>query len=85
MHDLMCDDFFWPQMTIQAKEHIEKHCQCTTFMARQQQAPIENIVAAYPLELVYIGYLCLEPGKGKEENILVMMDRFTHYIQAYVT
>ena len=37
------------------------------------------------MELVKFNYLCLEPGEGKEENILVMMDHFTHYAQAYVT
>ena len=45
---------------------------------------MENIVATYPLELVHIDYLCLEPGKSKEENVLVVMDHFTHYAQAYV-
>ena len=44
-----------------------------------------NIMAIHPLELVHIDYLCLEPGKGKEENIPVMMDNFTPYSQAYVT
>ena len=45
----------------------------------------ENIVTTHPLELVHINYLCLEPGKGKEENVLVMTDHFTHYTQTYVT
>ena len=71
-------------MAIQAKERIEKCCQCITFKAKQQQAPIENIVATHPLELVHIDYLCLEPGKGKEEHVLVVMDHFAHYAQAYV-
>ena len=44
-----------------------------------------NIVAMHPLELVHLDYLWLEPGKGKEENILVVTDHFTHYAQAYVT
>ena len=72
-------------MAIQAKEHIKKCCQCITFKVKQQQAPMENIMATYSLELVHISYLCLEPGKGKEENVLVVMDHFTHYAQTYVT
>ena len=35
---------------------------------------MEIIMATHPLELVHIDYLCLEPGKGKEENLLVVMD-----------
>ena len=46
---------------------------------------MENIMATHPLELVHIDYLCLEPWKGMEENVLVLMDHFTHYSQAYVT
>ena len=46
---------------------------------------MESIVATHPLELVHINYLCLEPGKGKEENVLVVMDHFTLYAQAYIT
>ena len=44
-----------------------------------------NIVSTHPLELVHLNYLFLEPGTGKEENVLVVMDHFTHYAQAYVT
>ena len=40
---------------------------------------MENIVATHPLELVHLNYLCLEPGNGKEENVLVVMDHFTCY------
>ena len=46
---------------------------------------MENIMATHFLELVHIYYLCLAPGMGKEENVLVMMDYFTCYTQAYVT
>ena len=85
MLDLMCDRFFWPHMAAQAKEHVRKCHPRLAFKARQQKAPLENIMATHPLELVYLNYLCLEPGKGLEENVLVVTDHFTRYAQAYVT
>ena len=85
MLDLMHDRFFWPCMAAQAKEHIGKCCPCLAFKARQPRVPLENIMATHPLELVHLDYLCLEPGKGLEENVLVITDHFTRYTQAYVT
>ena len=42
-------------------------------------------MATHPLEHVHLNYLCLEPGKGLEENVLLVTDHFTQYAQAYVT
>ena len=72
-------------MATQKKEHVGKCHPCLAFKARQQKAPLENIMATHPLELVHLDYLCLEPGKGLEENLLVVTDHFTGYAQAYVT
>ena len=72
-------------MTAQAKEHVRKCHPCLAFKARQQEAPFKNTVATHPLELVHLNYLCLEPGKGLEENVLVVTDHFTRYAQAYIT
>ena len=85
MLDFMNDQFFWPHMAAQPKEHIEKCCPCLTFKAKQAKAPLENIVATHSLELVHLDYLCLEHGKGLEEDVLVVTDHFTWYAQAYVT
>ena len=85
MLDLMCDRFFWPHMAVQVKEHIGKCCPCLAFKARQPKAPLKNIVATHPLELVHLDFLCLELGKGQQENVLVITDHFTRYAQAYVT
>ena len=72
-------------MAAKAKEHIGKCCPCLAFKARQPKAPLKNIMATHTLELVHVNYLCLEPGKGLEENVLVITDHFTRYTQAYVT
>ena len=83
MLDLMHDRFFWPHMAVQ--EHIGKCCPCLAFKARQPKAPLEIIMATHPLELVHLDFLCLEPGKDWEENVLVITDHFTRSTQAYVT
>ena len=83
--DLMCDRFFWPFMAAQAKEHIGKCHPCLVFKTRHPKAPLDNIMTTHPLELVHLDYLCLEPGKGLDENVLVVTDHFTRYAQAYIT
>ena len=56
-----------------------------SFQSQTAKAPLKNIIATHPLELVHLDYLCLETGKGLEENVLVVTDHFTRYAQAYVT
>ena len=85
MLDLMCDRFFWPCMAAQVKEHIGKCHPCLAFKARQQKCLLKTPWLLIPLEMVHLDYLCLEPGKGLEENVLVITDHFTRYTQAYVT
>ena len=84
MLNLMCDRLFWPHTAAQAQEHIGKCHLCLAFKARQPKALLENIVATHPLELVHLNYLCLEPGKGLDWNVLVVTDHFTRYAQVYV-
>ena len=64
------------------KEHIDLCHPCLTVKAKQPRTPLENIVATHPLELVHLDYLCLEPGKRKEENIQVVTDHLQTALMA---
>ena len=58
-----------------------KHCeQCLKFKALPEKAPMKNIDATYPMELVHIDYLTVKANEGgKDINILVIMDHLMHY------
>ena len=72
-------------MAAQVREHIDKCHPCLNFKDKQSRSPLENIVATHPLEIVHLDYLCIDPGKEKEENVLVVTYHFISYVQAYVT
>ena len=78
--------FYWPRM----KESIEKKCQtCERCFRRKTQpqraAPMVNIRTTYPLELVCMDYLSLEPDSHDTRNILVITDHFTKFAVAVPT
>ena len=49
------------------------------------RAPLVNISTTYPLELVCLDYLTLEPSKGNICNVLVITDHFTRIAVAIPT
>ena len=55
------------------------------FQGKGTEGSHGSIVATHPLELVHTDYLCLEPGKGREENVMMVTDHLTQYAQAYIT
>ena len=81
MLDLMCPVL----LALHDCSVISRCCPCLAFKAKQPKSPLENIMATHPLEHVHLDYLCLEPGKGLEENVLVVTDHFTRYALVYLT
>ena len=56
------------------------------FKTKPWHAELHPIPETHPMELVHIDFLTMESGKGdKEVNIMIVMDHFFRYTQAYVT
>ncbi len=49
------------------------------------RAPLVGITTTYPLELVCMDFLTLEPSKGGISNVLVVTDHFTKFAVAIPT
>ena len=84
--NLLIERFFWPNMSQDVSDYVSRCDRCIHRKpSTSQKAPLVSISTTYPLELVSIDYLSLERSKGGYENILVIMDHFTRYAQAYPT
>ena len=87
MISLLRDRFYWPAMDHDAKYHVERCDRCRKFKTLPHKAPMENISATYPLELIHMDFLGIDDPKNqdKKKDVLVVTDHFTRYAQAYVT
>ena len=83
---LIRDIFFWPGMSVDVEEFTAKCERCQRRKSKiNNTAPLESIVTTYPLELVCMDFLTLEPSKGGIHNILVITDHFTKFAVAVPT
>ena len=63
---------------------------CIQYEAKGQFPPMQPIICPEPLELVHIDYMEMEvtvatDKKPVVKNVLVVVDHFTRYVQAFVT
>ena len=78
---------FWPGMAQDIDDFIHKKCLCIMQRKppRKVMAPLHNIITSMSLELISMDYVKLEKGVGGHQYILVIVDHFTKYAQAYPT
>ena len=65
--------------------HIKQCERCLRFKSVPEKAPLKNVDATYPLELVYMDYLTIEANEGGKDVHMVITDHFIWYAQAIVT
>ena len=74
-------------MQADVEEYTQKRCRCLIQKRSRQQpvAPLKSIHSSAPMELVAIDFLHLEKSSGGYEYILLVVDHFTRYAQAFPT
>ena len=69
---------------------ISNYGRCKQFEAKPQIPGMQPIICTEPIELVHVDYVGMEVTVSTQEkpvvkNVLVVIDHFTQYVQAYVT
>ncbi len=85
--DLARQRFFWPNMRRDIEHFVHHVCRCLKQKQpnRHTVAPLQSIVTTAPFQLISIDFVHLEQSSGGYQYILVVVDHFTKYSQAYPT
>jgi len=86
-YQLAKERVYWPKMEADIKEFISTKCQC--LLSKKPRiipyAPLGTVTHAGPMDIVSIDFLKVDKSSGGFEYILVIVDLFTRYAQAYAT
>ena len=87
---LMKERFWWPGMSRALVMAVSNCGRCKQFEAKPQIPDMQPIICTKPMELVHVDYVGMEVMVSTQEkpvvkNVLVVVDHFTWYVQAYVT
>ena len=79
--------FYWPHMRRDIDNFIHHTCRCLKQRRPNlpTREPLQPIVTTAPLQMLSIDFVHLERSSGGYEYILVVVDHFTKYAQAYPT
>ena len=84
---LIRERFYWPYMQREIEDYVARRCVCLKHKKsnHETRAPLTNIVTTQPFELVSVDFLHLDKCQGGYDYILVIIDHFTRFAQAYAT
>ena len=90
MLSLMKERFWWPGMSQALLKAVANCGRCIQYEAKGQLPLMQPIICTEPMELVHIDYVGMEVTVATDKkpivkNVLVVVDHFMRYIQAFVT
>ena len=87
---LMKEQFWWLGMARALVLAVSNCGHCKQFEAKPQIPGMQPIICTELIELVHVDYVSMEVTMATQEkpvvkNVLVVVDHFTRYVQAFVT